>query len=402
MSDALLTNELQEDKKLSVDHTGGEKVFDIGTYYGIGWVVNALSSVYLTDKAIRSQAGWEWLYNGRVNLIKTFTEFGEKFIEKPELWDVFKNHPEFAGKALTNQACYDLWEKSGGSFENLAAKLGGSFTTENVKQIRDYIVHNEAMHSSMSALAGIALLCSGGFLLMEPIKQLEDHKLDIVKFLDEKVVDPLAGLTGHAPPSEEEKQQRQARYEELAAAPKQTRASILVSRLAAVLPIWAAHVACSQPNNIIKAGAAKVAGVEYVNPNPNVGFGGGDHYFDAAGNAVGGFIAPNAKDPAAFNKNTGLLINDFSYSLVAATATYWFTRLFAPMFDKGAKTKDAETTLIETAQPKTHANAAGTSLQEIPKPATAKNNIVPLNKLVGDASHQGAVSPETKPELTFA
>lgn len=112
-----------EDTNVPVERSSGEVVFNTITYKGIGWILNAAISVYLTDL----------LMHGK----------GKNFFDK----SIHKLAPFF--------------QRMVGGTEEAAQKTArGSMMT--------------------------AGLFSGGTILLYPIKKLEDHKAAIVKWLDSK------------------------------------------------------------------------------------------------------------------------------------------------------------------------------------------------------------------------
>jgi hypothetical protein len=372
--------------------TGGEKLFNAGVYYGIGWGVNTASSVYLTDKALNKQSGmfgaWEKLYNAREVAQNWAQECATKLLQKPEiLEEAAEAFKKVAGKELNNQNLYHLWEQEGRSFEKLAKTLGleleQTLTPETMRELRDYIVQNEANGAGAKSLATIFLLCTGGFLTLIPVKLLEDHKLPLVQFLDEHVVDKFLALTGHAPQTEAEQQQRDAtrqqRYQQIEHEPHQTWASEFASRMMAVIPIYTAHTLTGGEYNIIKSGGARLAGVDYVNPDKNVGFAGVGNYLEKAGEYVGNKVlkvAPEAYRPFGsvdrFKQNAQWLTGDCCYTWVSATLTYLGSRLLAPILGKKEEG------------------------EELP---SAANNVVPIQK-VSAAERQGTVQVEPLRSLT--
>jgi hypothetical protein len=405
-------------KQNSPAHTEGEKLFDTVNYFGLGWFVNTASSLYLTEKAIHGGAGWDWLKNGRQSLIDGCTKFGLDRIDSPTLnaqqKQLFDKITDIAGnnaadiqtlwdKGHLNEAFYELRKSAGGSFEKLAEAAGSTFTPETMKELRDYTVRQNVTATTANTVATIMSICAGGFLVMLPMKIMEDHKLPITKFLDAHVAEPFQNLTGKAPKTQEEREQyeaeKQARYDAIERAPKQTWKSIITSRLAAVVPIWVAHAMWAQPNNIIKSSANFIAGNDYANPNVNVGFGGLNHYTELAGNKVGGVILDHlptklsdaiqntGRGAEGFKQKTDWFLQDFFYSYIVANSTYQFTRIFGPMFGKEQGAGEA------SPPPSPVADGA------TPSAPQAANNIVPL-KRVGSPAHHGAVH-ETGKELSM-
>ncbi len=338
--------------------TGGEKLFNIGAYYGINYAGNTGISIYLTDKASNRQPGmfglWQGLYDNRIKVQDGLQAFAKGFLKDPKERKAFQVAFEEELGPLTNQALYDLWAEKGQSFSTLAShfkqELGHEITPDTLKEIRDFVVQNEANGAAAKSLGSIVMLCTGGFLTLVPVKLLEDHKLPIVRFLDEHVVDPLLHVTGRGPSTEEEKAKltadRQARYAQIEHEPHQTWLSELASRVAAILPIYAIHTVTAGEYNIVKSAGARAAGVAYANPDKAVGFVGFDHYLDEAGEKIGNWALkkfPDIHEPfgskgfnsvTRFKQHAKWLAADSCYTWLSATGTYLGTRLFASALGK--------------------------------------------------------------------
>lgn len=119
---------LAEDKKKH-HRTTGEKIFDAGVYGGIGWITNAAISVVAAV----------WLSE---------TKSGKKF------WD--------AGAKKANS----LFDSVG-----MKPAAGTSFEQRNTRG---------------HFLTKVTSLMTGGFVLLAPMKWLEDHKSEVVNKLDKK------------------------------------------------------------------------------------------------------------------------------------------------------------------------------------------------------------------------
>lgn len=387
------------------EETGGEKLFNATSWYGLGWVANALSSVFLTEYAINrpdsrllgfinlyeARKGLEGLLQGGANRITDWLK--PQDIEQVQR--LFSdNAPQLEAQCAgatqairaivatlnqqvnqpdgmtINKAFHELYDKMGGKnggFENIAKAIDGSATAQQMEQLKNHLVRMDVSKKTVVTLAAIIALCSGGFLLMAPIKWMEDNKRDLVDFFDHKVIDPINAAFGNAPLTDadirELEAKRQARYDYIENhEAKQTWGSVLSSRFLTLLPIYALHMAWWNEENVVKAAHEKLSG-QYLNPDPSVSFGGVKHYLRMLTDPVGGFVydrmmpasmqsglATHAMHPSDTHtprewvqEKTEWLATDFAYSLLAATATFHLSRLFAKEQEEPQQTEDDTT-----------------------------------------------------------
>jgi hypothetical protein len=245
------------------------------------------------------------------------------------------------------------------------------------------MIKKQTSKEFLEKVAVLATLCLGGYLVMLPMKAMEDNKRDIAEFIDNNVVDPVAGLIGKGAKTEEEKAeikaQRAQRYAEIEQEEKPSIGDLLWSRTLALLPLYTLHLAWWNENNAIKYAGGLATGQEITNPDPNIGFGGMGHYAKKAGEFFGEKIhnslpnfAKNGIDNhldnvgAAFFNDKPKLVGkqleanlayvktltewamvDIIYSSVAATGTYVFTKIAGEKKEEKAK-QQPEAKIVET------------------------------------------------------
>ncbi len=420
------TSTPQDKKKGKEPSSAGEQVFNWGTYAGVNWGINTAISVAATEIGFNRPGEYNFLYNGREALVSKFQEGGAALLNMATSDDLISLKDRFLEQAstltgdnneafqklldegLNKQALYTLYAEHGG-FEGMAEQLGEGFTSDSVKDVCDLMVKEQANIQSYSALATIISLCAGGFALVIPLMKLEENKLSLVKWADQHIVDPFNKITGNAPETEQEKleqqEQRQAGYTKIENEPKQGFASEFLSRVFTLVPVYALHMAWSKPENLVKTAGGMITGNEFVNPDPEVGFGGINHYAEIAGNWTGekvfGLIPESAHDTLgssflvsdkfrdafggeALEKQTKQYMEwvctDAAYTTLVASGSFAMTRVLGDMFDKSDDAAEKE------------------------QDNSPKNNIVskPSNRDVQEAQHDGALAKEVNKELVSA
>ncbi len=161
--------------------TRGEKIFNAIDYWGIGWITNAAISVAITD----------WM-----------------------------NH--LSGQTTMNQWADKLKN-------TVIFRKGEMKTAEEIGKAR----------GQARSVLSLLFLMSGGFILMAPIKWLEDRKKPTVEWLDDRF---------NKPRNKEEEAQIKARHDYIEKhEPKQSWESILKGRVYALVPILGAHFMLNKP-----------------------------------------------------------------------------------------------------------------------------------------------------------
>jgi hypothetical protein len=429
--------------------TGGERLFNALDYYGLGWVVNAAIGVASSEVAFNNsnfgRIGFldhaldnknvlfyarEKAVDGAVNIANTCIDF------------FYKNHDQFetlakdVGERLvalgaditpetiaslqkleiskSKEAFFELYDKLG-TYEGIAATLGEGFEAAHLKEAADYLIKKQTSQEVANKVAVLATLCIGGFAVMIPMKMMEDNKRWLVEHLDKHVIDPINSVLGNAPQTEQERaaleEKRQARYREIEEEPQQTWGTMLKSRLGALIPVYALHMAWWNQNNVVKYAQGAFTGQEITNPDPTVGFGGAGHYATTIGEAIENNLVAKIVSPEQYEKlGASLKENakpfverlaggaepeklarlshseigkkwlaekaewftaDYGYSFIAASGTFALTRFF------------------------------GNKQEEKEKKEQAENNIVPFNRMqTNKMEHKGAVVDSSK-ELAF-
>ncbi len=372
--------------------TGGEHAFNFTSWFLFGWIINSLSGVATAEYANNRPGSWaygakRWAQEHAANIYewvnnkispKDIQELQKIFLKRVSQVDLpdevvkqFIKDGVFNAKGEHNQAFYDLFQQEGG-FKEVADKLGKGFSAENIEQLRNHMLRQETGRDTIATLATLLALCAGGFIVMVPIKLMEDNKRPMVEWLDKHVVDPFKQITGQAPATAMEKErleeQRKERYDYFSQTEKQTWASVLKSRLVGLIPIYVFHLSMGGKNNIVKLGQEKITG-DYVNPDPNVGFGGVGHMAEQFGNWAGASahnITPDsAKQHIAnqwvtdeFRNNHSLpaggdhskrwmqeklewLAIDVGYSFFATVFTFGLSRIFGKKSDDNQQVETA-------------------------------------------------------------
>lgn len=241
--------------------TKGEKLFNALDYWGLGWVANAVISIYWADAAEHTYA--QPMQNRLTNYFASLWPFkkaeghlsGNLLEQSERLYQALKDRPEYvsfhqevkaAGKGIDT-----FFEKIGTPSEAILSelhktgKLGGEHTS-----LLENFEHLKAARLSKygaSKVVGFAMLNIGGWLLLAPMKLLEDRK--------EKIVPTLDKWLGSEQAKGDAKEALQARHEELKHEPKQTWTSELLARTISTPLIVGLYYNTRAPKNMLsKAG----------------------------------------------------------------------------------------------------------------------------------------------------
>lgn len=155
-------------------------------------------------------------------------------------------------------------------------------------------------------------LSSGGFILLAPMKAVEDHKLDIVKNFDG--------------PDGEQNPQVKAAHERIAQEPKQGWFSLVLSRVSAVaLVLGVAHLTAAPLARASASAARKL--------DKTLTSGGSKEAIEAiekaAAHSPGEIKATERVQTKLFNYTA----MDVIFGLIAASSLFVFTRLLGGLFD---------------------------------------------------------------------
>ena len=293
----------------------GEKVFDAGTYWGLGWIANTAFGVWMTDKA--AQGAWYPAFDKFADTAKDSWPFVTRKLKPESIKE---------GKKVFDQFRSEILDSSDGLAEKLhdSAVKGAELPLPNIKELnkaegtrheklreikqglKKYSQHHKVSHGNMARFIvqnspgiktkeeafeaigavedylkegtakgkarsmGVFLtLMMGGFSVMAPIKFLEDHKEGAVTWLDD-VISPEDKR------SASEAAAIDARHEVIANEPEQTWTSELSARAIALVPTLAIHFNLGSQANIFSKWGKEFKGFE--------------HYTDKAGVEAGAFL----------------------------------------------------------------------------------------------------------------
>gem|GEM_PF-5235160 len=121
--------------------------------------------------------------------------------------------------------------------------------------VEDYFKDGTAKGKARS-MGALLTLMSGGFVLMAPIKFMEDHKEDIVTKFDD-MLSPESKRTAA------EAANIEARHKEIAEEPKQTWASQIAGRSIALVPILSTHFTLGNQANVVSKWGKEFKGIDY-------------------------------------------------------------------------------------------------------------------------------------------
>jgi hypothetical protein len=211
--------------------TPGEREFNLKNWFGIGLAANSVISIGAASyvKSGRLQPRFEKWYTGLAN---TWNKLRGQPTFTPEhvyeVNDFLKKATSFAPEVAAH---FDTQKETGKLFAALEETAGGAAKLAE-KIGHDPKLYQEAKELSLRMMKtrgwakyaiNFGLLSTGGWVLMAPIKWLEDKKPVLVKKYDAKY-EKHHFLTG------EEKQEIAKRHSELEAEPKQSWSSVLASR----------------------------------------------------------------------------------------------------------------------------------------------------------------------------
>lgn len=245
---------------LSLGRTPGEKLFNFIDYYGIGLFANTALSAWLTDaaehtwlKPIQHNVSNKWMASKHLS-----GESTEAAVAKLKAADRFLRHvTKHSDFSVEQQLQQDNLEKLLGEIGTPAAEK-----LETMKGLGALLEHEGGLAKAFEETSELAtklnktrgtvnftLLFSGGWMLLLPIKWLEDAKIPLTRHFDK--------MLGKKNPSEEELQKREEAYKAIEHEPHQSWISVVLARLS-VMPIvmWVFGKTGYQDNVIKKLGGS--------------------------------------------------------------------------------------------------------------------------------------------------
>lgn len=260
--------------------TRGEKLFNALDYWGLGWIANATVSVMTADLLNHTHlkrqgdAGKRWLArlwapkeNGAAIDNTRLTDAENFFTALKE------HHPEAAKEALhEGDPVRGLFKKIGEPTQELLEKLKDSGTLREAATEEFELLRKTKLASNSAGFwLSFGALNLGGWLMMVPMKLMEDRKEKIVKKLDDNL------YSKHMPKAQEAA--IQARHEAIHREPRQSWGSVLLSRTLGTPIIFTLYGQTAfRSNPISKAG---------------IPFEGMEHYAEAAANKAESILARN-------------------------------------------------------------------------------------------------------------
>lgn len=240
--------------------TRGGRLFDIGTWWGVGWIAgNAPMALWLFDKGIFRE--WQVPLNRVTNFLlqKWPFQYGdaakgsEQLKQFDKLRDHFaERHPDIMRDPGVAQEGYQqLFHQHGKRKDiynyvkneaSLAAEFG-EMSEKNFERVMKAGIRHYSSASKAKALASIVLFSGGGYAMMAPIKWLEDHKASIVRKLDQ--------WFGPKDQTDEQKKNQEAYYQSLDNMPEQTWRSVIFGRMMGIFPLYAFHFGIAARDNVI-------------------------------------------------------------------------------------------------------------------------------------------------------
>jgi|GEM_PF-5943103 len=260
--------------------TRGEMLFNVGNYFGLGWVVNAILSTFAADQAKHGYTkNIGDALNKRVSVMMAPRREGkfaqeEHFAQAERFFDALKEEfPEHAKTAENKgEPIKGLFKEIGLPSDAKMEKLYTKGVMKEASAEEFNLLKKTALARNNAAFwVSFGMLNLGGWAVLVPMKLLEDRKEKIVRKLDQ---------TLHAGASPTQQVRIDARHEAIHEEPKQSWGSELLSRAISTPLVFALynHTAFRE-NTVKKLGVTSFEGME--------------HYAREAGQVVENTLSPS-------------------------------------------------------------------------------------------------------------
>ncbi len=239
--------------------TFGEKLFNILDYYVVGMGVNGVISVAMamqTDVGGMTGPITQWARESATK--KVCKEYASLAGNEEQLLanvlgfehDMREAYPEISGKnGVTSKFFEAITERPDDGVINKLVNSGILKDAGEYDKLKEAATKINASAHWKRWGANFLALNTGGTILMAPIKILEDHKLGMVKWFDEKFGGNL---------TEEQKQQRDLRYDYLEhAETPQTWGSVVGARMLGMSTTIGEYFLIGPEDNLLKKAGLK-------------------------------------------------------------------------------------------------------------------------------------------------
>ncbi len=262
--------------------TRGERLFNALDYWGLGWVANATVSVISADLLnhthLKQQgdAGKRWLAKQWAPKENGAAIDNARLADAEHFFAALKeHHPDAAREALSEgDPVRGLFKRIEPTQELLEKLKSSGSLREAATEEFELLKKTKLASNSANFWLSFGALNIGGWLMMVPMKLMEDRKEKIVKKLDDTL------YSSHLPPAQET--EIQARHEAIHREPRQSWGSVLLSRTLGTPIIFTLYGQTAFRNNpISKAG---------------IPFEGMEHYAEATAAKAESILARNAPD----------------------------------------------------------------------------------------------------------
>ncbi len=327
--------------------TQGEKLFNILDYFGIGWVANASLSVLAADQINHSHLKnlGDYLKSA---LGKTLAPApAESKVTQEQMDKANQLYAELKSLFPTeHQASLDDGTHIPGFFKRLGtpsqSTLDGlkerGVLKEAIAEEFEFLKKSKLAANKANFWVSFGALNIGGWLVMIPMKLLEDRKEKIVHTLDDQIYGK------HAP--EAVTQRVEARHEQIKQDPHQTWSSELLSRAIGTPMIFGLYGQTAFKENALKKVGVKFEGMQHYEellgnkayiyakeeaPELYKKF---ENYLEGAPKRLGAIEASENEGSIGaqrFKKGVGFTFVDFTYSLMMASIVFTWTRVLGPL-----------------------------------------------------------------------
>lgn len=325
--------------------TRGERLFNALDYFGIGWVANATLSVFsadfLNNTYLKKQGdGLKQALSRQLAPAKDGARASAAQLEEAEAFfqKLTQHYPEYAQHAAhEGNPVGGFFKRLGEPTQEILDKFKESGTLkEAVSEEFELMKKTKIASNKGNFWVSFGALNIGGWLVMIPMKLLEDRKEKIVRKLDDAL------YADHIPA--EQQQAIEARHEKIHQDPHQTWSSELLSRAIGTPMIFGMYGQTAfRENALSKAG---------------IPFKGMDYYADEAAKLAESALSRNSRlmektetllaaaperlktmeataeesiGRQRFKKIMNYSVVDYAYSLMMATIVFTWTRVLGPL-----------------------------------------------------------------------